>query len=76
MLNLVQRDANLVGILAAPIGQNYSDKEIKSKEMEPAFPWRISLCNTSTSIESPAVDYTKNWFLKYFSKYKKISIEG
>ena len=76
VLNLVQRDANLVGILAAPIGQNYSDKEIKSKEMEPAFPWRISLCNTSTSIESPAVDYTKNWFLKYFSKYKKISIEG
>ncbi|MEB3365070.1 hypothetical protein SDC49_20490 [Lactobacillus sp. R2/2] len=48
--------------MAAPIGQNYSDKEIKSKEMEPAFPWRISLCNTSTSIESPAVDYTKNWF--------------
>lgn len=76
VLNLVQRDSDLIGILAAPIGQNYSDKEIKSKEMIPTFPWRISLCNTITSIESPTVEYTKKWFLKYFSKYKKISIEN
>ena len=76
VLNLVQRDSDLIGILAAPIGQNYSDKEIKSKEMTPTFPWRISLCNTITSIESPTVEYTKKWFLKYFSKYKKISIEN
>lgn len=74
VLNLVQRDSNLVGILAAPIGRNYSDKEIKSKEMDPRFPWKISLCSTITSLESPTVDYTKNWFLNYFAKYKKLSI--
>lgn len=74
VLNLVQRDSNLVGILAAPIGRNYSDKEIKSKEMDPRFPWKISLCSTITSLESPTVDYTKNWFLNYFAKYKKLSV--
>lgn len=74
VLNLVQRDSNLVGILAAPIGRNYSDKEIRSKEMDPRFPWKISLCSTITSLESPTVDYTKNWFLNYFAKYKKLSV--
>ena len=74
ILNLVQRDSNLVGIVAAPIGRNYSDHQIKNKEMTPSFPWRISLCHTMNSVESSIVDYTKDWFLKYFSKYKKISI--
>ncbi|MBA1392408.1 LysR family transcriptional regulator, partial [Lactobacillus sp. XV13L] len=46
VLNLVQKDPKLIGILAAPIGQSYSDQSIKSKEMEPTFPWKISLCNT------------------------------
>lgn len=74
ILNLVQRDPNLIGIVAAPIGRNYSDQKIKNKEMLPSFPWRISLCHTMNSTESPIVDYTKDWFLKYFSKYKKLSI--
>lgn len=74
VLNLVQRDSSLIGILAAPIGQNYSDKDIKSKEIDPIFPWKISLCNTMASVENSTTDYTKNWFLKYFARYKKISI--
>ncbi|QJD72607.1 LysR family transcriptional regulator [Lactobacillus acetotolerans] len=76
ILNLVQRDPNLIGILATPIGKNYSDHQIMNREMTPSFPWRISLCHTMNSIGSSIVDYTKDWFLKYFSKYKKISINN
>lgn len=75
ILNLVQRDKNLIGIVAAPIGKNYSDHAIKNAEITPEFPWKISICHTMNSTEDPTVEYAKNWFLKYFSKYKKISID-
>ncbi|TSO25390.1 LysR family transcriptional regulator [Lactobacillus sp. LL6] len=76
ILNLVQRDPNLIGIVAAPIGENYNNHKIKNAEIKPSFPWKISLCHTMNPVEEPIVDYTKDWFLKYFSKYQKLSIDN
>ena len=75
ILNMVQRNSKLIGILAAPIGINYSDGRIKNAEIQPTFPWKISLCHTMESVEDPTVEFTKDYFLKYFSKYNKISID-
>lgn len=75
ILNIVQRDPSLIGIVAAPVGENYIDQRIKSSEVEPLFPWKISICHTMNSIEDPIVEYAKDWFLKYVSKYRKISVD-
>lgn len=76
ILNLVSRDKNLIGILAAPIGKNYRVSNVVSREMKPTFPWKISLCHTMNSIEDPTVEYARNWILKFFSKYHKISVDN
>lgn len=75
ILNLVSQDSHLIGIIAAPIGRNYRESQVLSKEMDPTFPWKISLCHTMNSVENPTVDFTRNWFLKFFKKYDKMSLQ-
>lgn len=68
VLNLVAQDPNLIGILAAPIGKNYNDGNVLSKEMDPIFPWKISLFHTMNSVENPTVDFTRKWMINFFKK--------
>lgn len=75
ILNLVSQNSELVGIVAAPIGQNYGGTGLLNREMDPVFPWKISLCYTMNTLDDPIVDFSKKWFLEYFSKYKKINIQ-
>ena len=69
------KSSNFIGILASPIGSNYSKQDkIISKEIDPTFPWKISLCHTMNLIDNVTVDYTKDWLLNYFSTYNKLLI--
>lgn len=73
VLNLCQRQSDLVGILAAPIGNNYNISNLLRKAIKPRFPWKISLCYTRGISENSLVTFTKNWFHDYFSTHKHIN---
>ncbi len=71
ILNMCQKTNN-VGILARPIGKNYNTGEIVSREIDPFFPWKISLCALKNVQHSSVVTYTRNWFSDYFLSHKLV----
>lgn len=66
ILNMCQTN-DLIGILATPIENNYDTKDIEHREIEPFFPWNISLCNVTDKQLNSAVLKAKKWFISYFS---------
>lgn len=76
ILNMCQKN-NLIGIIAAPIGGNYVGKNIEHKNIEPFFPWKISLCTLKDIQRNSAINYTKNWFFDYFNmKNSRLHMES
>ncbi|MFD1471375.1 LysR family transcriptional regulator [Companilactobacillus mishanensis] len=67
ILNMCQEMENTVGIVAAPIGENYSG-DIEHRDFEPYFPWDISLCNLGDVYPNNLVRYTQKWIANYFKK--------
>ncbi|MCY9806367.1 LysR family transcriptional regulator [Lentilactobacillus senioris] len=61
------KEMSTVGIIAAPIGNNYSDnKTIEHRNFEPFFPWNISICHVGEQYSSTLVKYVERWFTTYF----------
>lgn len=65
ILNMCQ-EMNVVGIIAAPIGNNYSGKNIERRDFDPIFPWDISLCSLGDIYHNNLVKYTQQWITNYF----------
>lgn len=70
ILNMCQEMENTVGIIAAPIGQNYSG-HIEHRDFDPVFPWDVSICNLGDVYPNNIVRYTQSWFINYFDKINK-----
>lgn len=66
ILNMCQ-DTDSIGIIAAPIENNYDVKEIEHRDIIPYFPWNISICNVFNAQPNATVDHAKEWFKNYFS---------
>lgn len=65
LLNMCQNN-DLIGILATPIENNYDLRDMEHREIDPFFPWNISICDVSDSQKSPVVKKTEKWFISYF----------
>lgn len=70
ILNICQEVNDAVGIIAAPIGRNYSGTNIEHRHMDPDFPWGISVCSLKDIYQNTVVKYTQNWFVNYFKNAK------
>lgn len=66
ILNICSELDDTVGIIASPIGQNYSGTNIEHRDFDPVFPWRISMCSLKDVYQNAAVKYTQDWFVNYF----------
>jgi len=71
ILNICQEMDDAVGIIASPIGNNYSGTNIERRDFDPVFPWTISMCSLKDVYQDNVVRYTKNWFVNYFKEAKK-----
>ncbi|MCF6159754.1 LysR family transcriptional regulator [Furfurilactobacillus milii] len=65
VLNMCQ-EMNVVGIIAAPIGNNYAGTNIEHRDFDPVFPWNISLCTLGDIYHNTWVQYTQKWICDYF----------
>lgn len=65
VLNMCQ-EMNVVGIIAAPIGNNYSGTNIEHRDFAPFFPWDISLCSLGDVYHTNLVKYTQKWISNFF----------
>ena len=68
ILNICQEMDDAVGIIAAPIGENYSGTKIEHRDFSPRFPWGISICSLKNIYQDTVVKYTQDWFINYFKK--------
>ncbi|KRN98755.1 LysR family transcriptional regulator [Companilactobacillus kimchiensis] len=71
ILNICQEMNDAVGIIASPIGQNYSGTNIERRDFSPNFPWSISICSLKDSYQNTVVKYTQDWFVDYFKNNQK-----
>lgn len=74
ILNICQEMDGAVGIIASPIGRNYSGTNIEHRDFNPVFPWRISICNMKDIYQNTVVKYTQNWFVNYFKNQQNKSL--
>ncbi|GKT03617.1 LysR family transcriptional regulator [Furfurilactobacillus entadae] len=69
ILNMCQ-EMPVVGIIAAPIGDNYAGTNIEHRDVTPAFPWNISLCSLSDVSHNNLARYTQKWISNYFKNIR------
>lgn len=72
ILNMCKH-TNLVGIIAAPIANNYSTNNIEHRDIAPFFPWKISLCTMKNAQYNYVENYTIEWFNNYFKRKKVLT---
>ena len=70
ILNICSKMDDAVGIVAAPIGENYSGTNIEHRDFDPIFPWSISMCSLRDVYQNAVVKYTQDWFVNYFKKHQ------
>jgi DNA-binding transcriptional LysR family regulator len=72
LLNMCQ-EMNVVGIIAAPIGSNYSGTNIEHRYFKSPFPWNITICTLGNDYHNNAVNYTQRWFSDYFKSTNNLN---
>ncbi|WP_338231178.1 LysR family transcriptional regulator [Companilactobacillus muriivasis] len=70
ILNICSEMDDAVGIIASPIGGNYSGTNIEHRDIDPNFPWTISMCSIKDVYQNAVVKYTEDWFINYFKEHK------
>lgn len=70
ILNICSEMDDAVGIIASPIGENYAGTNIEHRDMDPIFPWTISICSIKDVYQDAVVKYTKDWFVNYFKNHQ------
>ncbi|AZZ61271.1 LysR family transcriptional regulator [Oenococcus sp. UCMA 16435] len=66
LLNMCNEMDDVAAIIATPIGKNFSGTKIYHRDINPIFPWNISLCTLGGQRETNITRFTRKYFFDYF----------
>lgn len=73
IINACQRHDDLVGVLPRPVEDSFSMNNLQYRQFSPYLPWEITLFeNKAISRDQRLIEYTRDWFVRYFKDVQKL----